>query len=464
MAIEVLLCYAHKDERLLNNLKTHLKALQREKLVDFWYDRDISAGTEWEREIDEHLNSARIILLLVSPDFINSDYCYSVEMQKALDRHEGGEARTIPIILRPTDWQNTRLGRLQALPKDGKPLITWHPRDNAYVDVAKGLRKAIEEMGKRDTTSASLAKQDDSEGQGYQSKKKGLISSEEVYEEALAKLRDEMQRQREADNLLLEARKFASSLLEKEELVKKAVDLWPPYKQRELRQLGIEISTTIINGYDPVTQRGLMMAGLGKGMTGYWRLERNQLPSLAVRAITYLRENVLETTVPDAEGLLYLACMYGYQQQFEDMIRTIRQAIKIDKEIKVKFQQRKIQQMLLRTCDSEQIKLERLRKSLGLPHVTKKFFCQFLQDFDLTNFNGFIEWTAIKRPNVSGERGPFLIQITPPYPSNDGKVSASAQSIESWGFETVVSNTEPVTVENLYDTLHSSFILFCPIS
>jgi hypothetical protein len=103
--------------------------------------------------------------------------------------------------------------------------------------------------------------------------------------------------------------------------------------------------------------------------------------------------------------------------------------------------------------------------SLRIPWalVSNKTFCEFLQDFDLTGFNGFIEWIAIKRPGATGEKGTFLIKITPPYPSNEGKVSASGQSIKSWDFETVISNAEPVTIEELYEALHSLFILFCPI-
>src|SRR5690242_18483104 len=98
MAVKLFFCYAHEDEPLLNNLKTHLRPLQREGLINIWYDRDISAGTEWEEEIDRHLNEANIILLLVSPDFMDSDYCYGTEMQRALERHERGEARVIPVI------------------------------------------------------------------------------------------------------------------------------------------------------------------------------------------------------------------------------------------------------------------------------------------------------------------------------------------------------------------------------
>lgn len=106
MPVKIFFCYAHEDEPLLNKLKTHLMPLQRKGLIDVWYDRDISAGTEWEHQIKEQLNTAQIILLLVSPDFMNSDYCYGVEMQRALERHERGEARVIPIILRPVYWQD----------------------------------------------------------------------------------------------------------------------------------------------------------------------------------------------------------------------------------------------------------------------------------------------------------------------------------------------------------------------
>lgn len=245
-----------------------------------------------------------------------------------------------------------------------------------------------------------------------------------------------------AENILLSANKFATSLLDKDAQVNEAIALNPGIKQIELRQMGIEMSIAVIDGYDPVTQRGRMVAGLGRGMAGYWKLERNDIARLAATAIHYLRENVLETTVPDAEGLLYLACMYGYQEQFEEMIRVIERAVKIDERIKGQFQQRKILQTLLRACNSDEIKMEVLRKSLDLPLVSKKTFCEYLQNFDLTDFNGFIEWLAIKRPNATGKKGTFLIKITPPYPSNEGKVSASGQSITFWDFETIIPNTE----------------------
>ncbi len=266
-----------------------------------------------------------------------------------------------------------------------------------------------------------------------------------------------------AENILLSATKFATSLLDKDAQVNEAIALNPDIKQRELRQMGMEMSIAVIDGYDPVMQRGRMVAGLGRGMVGYWKLERNDLAKLATTAIHYLRENILETTMPDAEGLLYLACMYGYQEQFEEMICVIERTVNIDERIKGQFQQRKILQTLLRACNSDEIKMEVLKKSLNLPLVSKKTFCEYLQNFDLTDFNGFIEWLAIKRPDAPGVKGTFLIKITPPCPPNEGKVSASGQSITSWDIETLVPNTEPVTIEELYEALRSQYKLFCPV-
>src|SRR5690348_1349970 len=124
MAVKIFFCYAHEDEALLKQLKAHLIPLQREKLIDLWYDRDISAGTEWEQQIRQHLDAAQIILLLVSPDFMASEYINSIEMQRALERQQRGEARVIPIILRRVYWQGV-LGNIQALPTDARPVKSW---------------------------------------------------------------------------------------------------------------------------------------------------------------------------------------------------------------------------------------------------------------------------------------------------------------------------------------------------
>src|SRR5260370_30315226 len=112
VALELFYSYANKDERLRKELDNHLYNLKRSGLIVDWHDRDISAGTDWEQEIDSHLNTAQVILLLISPDFMASDYCFSIEMKQALERHEAGEARVIPIILKPVDWSGAPFSRL----------------------------------------------------------------------------------------------------------------------------------------------------------------------------------------------------------------------------------------------------------------------------------------------------------------------------------------------------------------
>ena len=145
MAVKIFICYAHEDETLLNKLKIHLRPLQRQGLIEVWHDRDISAGTEWEQEITEQLNSAQLILLLISPDFMDSNYCYGIEMQRAMERHECGEATVIPVILRPVYWQGAPFSKLQALPTDAKPVISsyWHNWDEAFFDVEEGIRQGL---------------------------------------------------------------------------------------------------------------------------------------------------------------------------------------------------------------------------------------------------------------------------------------------------------------------------------
>src|ERR1043166_9679769 len=112
--------YAHEDEPYRTELEKHLSNLRRLGVIAEWHDRKITAGSEWAGEIDKNLEDANIILLLISADFMNSDYCYDNEMKRALERHDAREARVIPIILRPVDWQGAPFGKLQMLPKDAK--------------------------------------------------------------------------------------------------------------------------------------------------------------------------------------------------------------------------------------------------------------------------------------------------------------------------------------------------------
>ena len=146
MTVEIFFCYAREDEDLRNGLEKQLRALKRQGLIDLWHDREISPGLEWESEIDKHLNTAQIILLLISPDFMDSDYCYSVEMKRAMQRHKRGDARVIPIILRPVYWRGAPFGKLQALPVDAKPVKSWGDLDEAFFNIAEGIRDVIEKI------------------------------------------------------------------------------------------------------------------------------------------------------------------------------------------------------------------------------------------------------------------------------------------------------------------------------
>ncbi len=144
--ITAFISYSHKDDELREELVMYLANLKRQKKLAAWHDRAIEAGDEWEAQIKGNLESAQIILLLVTPAFMASDYCYDIEMQRAVERHDAGTARVIPIILRPCDWRDSPFTKLQALPKDAKPVSLWSDRDTAFLDVVSGLRRAIDTL------------------------------------------------------------------------------------------------------------------------------------------------------------------------------------------------------------------------------------------------------------------------------------------------------------------------------
>ncbi len=136
--------YCHADESHRSELEKHLALLERENLVRGWADRSIKAGDPWSEEIRNKLNEANLILLLVSSDFLASDYCWGVELSAAMSRHSRREARVVPVIVRPCDWHSAPFGSLQALPRDGKPITAWQSTDEAWLDVARGLRKVVQ--------------------------------------------------------------------------------------------------------------------------------------------------------------------------------------------------------------------------------------------------------------------------------------------------------------------------------
>ena len=141
--VSVFFSYSHKDEGLRDQLADHLRAMEREGLIRTWHDRKITAGTEWRGAVDHYLASADLVLILVSSNFIASDYCYDVELKQAIQRHQEGLAKVIPIILKPVDWRGMSFGSLKSLPRNGQPITTWENQDLAFLEVVQGIREVI---------------------------------------------------------------------------------------------------------------------------------------------------------------------------------------------------------------------------------------------------------------------------------------------------------------------------------
>lgn len=145
--LRIFISYSHNDECHRLELEKHLSLLRRQGLIEPWHDRRIAPGHEWKKQIDQNLERADIILCLVSADFIHSDYCFDIEMERALKRHKDGTAQVVPIIVRPADWHTAPFGKIQALPRDGKAITTWSNQDEAWSDVASGIRRLTGERG-----------------------------------------------------------------------------------------------------------------------------------------------------------------------------------------------------------------------------------------------------------------------------------------------------------------------------
>jgi hypothetical protein len=120
--VTLMYCYAPQDKNLRDELDKHLALLRRSNRLTDWYDGNISPGMERDEEIKQHLKTAQIILLLISPDFIASNYSYDKEMMVAIRRHNAGKARVIPVILRYAHWEGAPFSKLQMLPQDGRPI------------------------------------------------------------------------------------------------------------------------------------------------------------------------------------------------------------------------------------------------------------------------------------------------------------------------------------------------------
>lgn len=146
--VSIFFSYSHRDEALRDELESHLAFLRWQGRISAWHDRRLLPGDEWDHVIKEELNQADIILLLVTHNFINSQYCWDVEVKRAIERHEAEEASVVPIILSSCVWKRTPFSRLNALPRDGKAVTEWDDRNLAYVNIAEGIDRLVEEISK----------------------------------------------------------------------------------------------------------------------------------------------------------------------------------------------------------------------------------------------------------------------------------------------------------------------------
>ncbi|GLV60141.1 hypothetical protein KDH_69640 [Dictyobacter sp. S3.2.2.5] len=152
-SINIYYCYASEDKKLQSELNKHLRPLIRQYRLKIHDESDISPGVEWEKEIQAMIDAAHVILLLVSPDSLSSADIYEREIPRAMQRHKAGEAYVIPVILRPVDWQAALFSNLPVLPKNAQPVITWPNYDEAFLDIARGIRKVIDKIKEKQARS-----------------------------------------------------------------------------------------------------------------------------------------------------------------------------------------------------------------------------------------------------------------------------------------------------------------------
>jgi len=144
--IAIFYAYAPEDTSWALELEKHLTLLQRQQLITTWHPRLISAGEDWQQVVDAHIQRASVILLLISPDFLASDYCYSTEMRQALEREQTKGVRVVPILLRPVDWKDAPFAHLRPLPSDATFLTEWSNIDRAFAEITAGLRRTLEDL------------------------------------------------------------------------------------------------------------------------------------------------------------------------------------------------------------------------------------------------------------------------------------------------------------------------------
>jgi TIR domain len=178
--VEVFYSYSRKDQALQEKLENHLAPLRFGGQISTWYDRQLEAGSDWEKGIDNQLDTAHIILLLVSANFLSSEYCYSIELKRALERDERQEACVIPVILEPCDWRHEGIpfSKLTALPNHEKAITEWRNQEAAFANVARGIRVKVESLIQRQ---AKLEQEEERKRQEELAKQEKQLSKSDAF-------------------------------------------------------------------------------------------------------------------------------------------------------------------------------------------------------------------------------------------------------------------------------------------
>jgi formylglycine-generating enzyme required for sulfatase activity len=222
-SISVFLSYSRQDKPLLDQLEIHLNRITEQGVLSLWYDRQIVAGSEWKKEIDRRMRSADIVLLLISPDFIASKYCYKIELPLAMELHEAGRTCVVPILLRPVaDWQECSFAKLQIFPTGGTPITEWTNQDSAFVNVVGGIKGAVNEL---------LRERDRNQQEQERREQEKLRREQERLrlEEAQRQQVEKTQREEQAENQrqeLIRAEEARQSAAEKTRRAEKGARRW----------------------------------------------------------------------------------------------------------------------------------------------------------------------------------------------------------------------------------------------
>lgn len=339
-----------------------------------------------------------------------------------------------------------------------------HTEALQHIEQARKAAESQIERARQETTSQIEQARQESADQHLQA----LREIEQARQQAAQEIKKAGDKAR-AEKLLLQAEKLATSLMEKDALVNEAVALWSEFRQQELRQLGIEMSAAVIGDEDYLKWK-TMQAAMGSQAASVRKipLEPEERAYFIEHAIHYLTETVLETANSDAQGLVYLACIYGYCQQYDDMMLVLERAHQVGpirQVMKDEFRDRPMLFLFVRACSSDQAKIERLRETLDLPQPTEQYFCTYItQEYLQTSAyqrGDYSEWVGVRKSAAPGEGGSALIKIALVFPPEERKTYAFTH--DSKGIEYIVPSDKQESVENLYSKLCDSFILFCPL-